>query len=78
MKSISPLHVPTKTRRLVSAWICPGRNDAVLERISEFEDMFDLPLTRVGRVEEGSGVDWIDGSGGTLWLPAGGFDHFSD
>lgn len=45
---------------------------------SEFEDAFDLPLTRVGRVEEGHDVDWIDESGGTLRLPAGGFDHFSD
>jgi thiamine-monophosphate kinase len=43
----------------------------------EFETAFDLPLTRIGRVEPGAGVAWVDDSGTSIVMPAGGFDHFS-
>jgi len=43
----------------------------------EFETTFDLPLTRIGRVEPGDGVAWVDDSGSSVSMPVGGFDHFS-
>ncbi len=43
----------------------------------EFETTFDLPLTRIGRVEPGVGVAWVDDSGASVSMPVGGFDHFS-
>jgi thiamine-monophosphate kinase len=43
----------------------------------EFETTFDIPLTRIGRVESGRGVTWVDDSGSEVVMPAGGFDHFS-
>lgn len=51
--------------------------DVLEARRHEFESEFDLPLTRVGRVEEGSGVVWVDSSGLSSLMPVGGFDHFS-
>lgn len=43
----------------------------------EFEARFDLLLTRIGRVEQGAGVAWVDDSGSGVAMPVGGFDHFS-
>ncbi len=43
----------------------------------EFEARFDLPLTRIGRVESGADVTWVDDSGSSVSMPVGGFDHFS-
>jgi thiamine-monophosphate kinase len=54
--------------------LAPG---AGVEIRREFESRFDIPLTRVGRVESGSGVDLVDPDGGDLKLPFGGFDHFA-
>jgi len=54
--------------------IAPGRLE---ERRRRFESEFELPLTRVGRVERGAGVAWVDSSGLSTLMPAGGFDHFS-
>ena len=51
MSTTNPLFRPTKTRRLVSAWMCRGRNDVVLERIREFEDTFDQIVFMCGSVE---------------------------
>jgi thiamine-monophosphate kinase len=42
----------------------------------EFERVFDLRLTCVGKVEEGNGVMW-SGSFGERALPESGFDHFA-
>jgi len=39
-----------------------------------FAARFDVPLTRVGRVEEGSGV-WLENGGSLEPLERGGFDH---
>ena len=44
----------------------------------EFGTKFDAPLTRIGRVETGHGVAWVDDSGSETSMPAGGFDHFAD
>ena len=43
----------------------------------EFQATFDVALTRIGRVEPGAGVAWVDDSGFDTMIPAGGFDHFS-
>ena len=52
----------------------PGRLESLRR---EFETTFDIPLTRIGRVEPGHGVAWVDDSGSEVLMPAGGFDHFS-
>lgn len=41
-----------------------------------FEKRFGLPLTRLGRLEEGRGVRWIGQDAGSLAGLTGGFDHF--
>ncbi len=47
------------------------------ERRGEFEERFGVPLTRVGRVTEGSGVVLDPGRAGRAGpLLRGGFDHF--
>jgi thiamine-monophosphate kinase len=51
----------------------PGQGD---ELAPEFRVEFGVPLTRVGWVEEGSGVRVLDAEGNER--PAGGFDHFSE
>lgn len=43
---------------------------------SGFAAELGLPLTRIGRVEEGEGVVWVDAEGRPARPPAGGFDHF--
>jgi thiamine-monophosphate kinase len=35
-----------------------------------------LPLTRIGRIEAGSGVEVVDDKGGTLAVPVAGYRHF--
>jgi thiamine-monophosphate kinase len=42
----------------------------------EFEARFDVPLTRVGRVVSGAGVDLVRGDGTEDPMPSGGYDHF--
>jgi thiamine-monophosphate kinase len=42
----------------------------------EFEERFDLPLTRVGRVEAGEGL-WWDAHGERIAAEEGGFQHFT-
>lgn len=49
----------------------PGQGDALAP---EFRVEFGVPLTRVGWVEEGSGVRVLDAEGHER--PGGGFDHF--
>jgi thiamine-monophosphate kinase len=53
----------------------PGRLDSIRR---EFETTFEIPLTRIGRVDEGHGVAWIDGTGAGIVDPGAGYDHFSD
>lgn len=43
----------------------------------DFELTFDLWLTRVGRVVEGTGVVLLDAAGREASLPSGGYDHFA-
>lgn len=45
-------------------------------RAEEFRETFDLALTRVGRLAEGSGVRWVDAAGEAVAPPASGWDHF--
>ena len=52
----------------------PGRLESLRQ---EFETTFDIPLTRIGRVDPGHGVAWVDDAGVEAFMPAGGFDHFS-
>lgn len=53
-----------------------GRVDRVQ---SAFEGAFEIELTRVGDVTEGSGVAWIDRAGEPVDPPApAGFDHFAE
>ena len=42
----------------------------------EFEQQFQLRLTRIGSVEPGAGVIWMDDHGQPLEGPLKGFDHF--
>jgi thiamine-monophosphate kinase len=51
----------------------PGRVDAVKP---EFERVFSLELTRVGRVVQGAGVALRDADGALRPLPAAGYQHF--
>jgi thiamine-monophosphate kinase len=53
-----------------------ARPGAVAEHVAEFVQTFGVPLTRVGRVEAGSGVWRAAPDGGRLPLPFGGFQHF--
>ena len=46
-------------------------------RVAEFARKFDVPLTRVGRVESGSGVFLESSSGDRTRVARGGFDHFA-
>jgi thiamine-monophosphate kinase len=50
----------------------PGALD---DLVDPFRRAFDLPLSRVGRVESGSGVR-VDGGPVELGKPGGGFSHF--
>ncbi|MFQ5679462.1 MAG: thiamine-phosphate kinase [Gemmatimonadota bacterium] len=52
----------------------PGSVEGARER---FEERFRIPLTRVGTVERGKGVDWVDGRGKRLPMKPHGYDHFS-
>jgi len=50
---------------------------SVGEWAREFAERFGLPLTRIGRIEDGEGVLWIPpGEEEPRLLAAGGFDHF--
>ena len=49
--------------------------DATGPRADEFQERFGIALTRVGHVEEGTGVEILDAGDGQD--SAGGFDHFS-
>jgi len=52
---------------------------ALAPRVEEFLELFDLVLTRVGRVGEGSGVEIVPPGGGSPRpLARGGFDHFRE
>jgi len=53
----------------------PGFTAAAREA---FEREFGVGLTRVGRVTEGSGVEWLDERGSVRQPPAEGFDHFAE
>jgi thiamine-monophosphate kinase len=53
----------------------PGFTAAAREA---FEREFGVGLTRVGRVTEGSGVEWLDERGSVRKPPAEGFDHFAE
>ncbi len=52
----------------------PGALEA---HAAAFAAEFDLPLTRVGVVEEGAGVSWRRSDGGVEPLDLHGFQHFS-
>ncbi|MFO8174775.1 MAG: thiamine-phosphate kinase [Gemmatimonadota bacterium] len=52
----------------------PGEAEGVA---SEFRETFGVPITRIGRVEEGSGTHLQDPLGGVKAL-RGGFDHFTE
>lgn len=52
----------------------PGRLESLRR---EFETNFEIPLTRIGRVEPGHGVAWVGDSGSEALMPPGGFDHFT-
>jgi spore germination protein YaaH len=56
MSKTNPLFRPTKNRRLVSAWVCPGQNQAVLDRVREFRDAFDQIILMSGAVDPGGGL----------------------
>jgi thiamine-monophosphate kinase len=45
-------------------------------RASEFQECFGIGLTRVGHVEEGTGVEVVDEAAGQGYVSRG-FDHFS-
>ncbi len=53
--------------------VAPGKGNEIRR---EFETRFDLPLTRVGRVEDGEGVSLIRADGVETKMPFGGYDHF--
>ncbi len=52
---------------------------ATQARVEEFEEVFDLSLTRIGRVEPGEGV-WIQSDEGSppRLMDRGGHDHFRE
>jgi thiamine-monophosphate kinase len=59
--------------------VCAMAPAGVLGPLAEtFLDTFEIPLTRVGRVVEGSGLS-LQGPDGTVRpLRAGGFSHFEE
>ncbi|MFO7587294.1 MAG: thiamine-phosphate kinase [Gemmatimonadota bacterium] len=52
----------------------PGAIEAVA---AAFASRLGIPLTRLGRVEDGEGVAWVDGKGAPVRSPFRGFDHFA-
>lgn len=56
----NPLHRPTKTRRLVSAWMVPRGAEAALTRIRQFSGLFDEIVLMCGGIEPGGriGAGW--------------------
>jgi thiamine-monophosphate kinase len=54
---------------------CAARG-AVEPHAADFEDEFGVPLTRVGTIEEGDGVWWLEAEGGRAPVDGGGFQHF--
>lgn len=52
----------------------PANPDDGLAR--EFENKFGVSLTRIGRVLEGQGVNWVGSDGIAKRVDASGFDHF--
>ena len=78
----------TATREAALAFALSGGEDYELcfcarpgtgaPHVAAFEEEFGIPLTRVGRVEEGRGVHWSAAEGGRVPLDAGGYQHFGD
>jgi len=52
----------------------PDTADAAARKLARD---FDVEFTRVGRVTEGAGVEWVGAGGEVLDPPAPGFDHFA-
>ena len=46
------------------------------EQLQDLAARLNVQLTRVGRIEPGSGVSVLDGAGGRINLSESGFDHF--
>ena len=77
---------PISPWRMRRPWRCPGGEDYELCFVSppgvtdpwaeEFQARFGTGLTRVGHVEEGTGVEVVGGADGQEHV-SGGFDHFS-
>ncbi|HET7274829.1 MAG TPA: thiamine-phosphate kinase [Longimicrobiaceae bacterium] len=49
---------------------------SVQPQADEFEEEFGIALTRVGVVEKGEGLFWLEQDGSRTVLEMGGFDHF--
>jgi thiamine-monophosphate kinase len=56
--------------------VTPGSLEG--RRAEAFRDSFHLPLTRVGRVQEGAGVTLEGADGALRGMEAGGFVHFQE
>ena len=47
-------------------------------RAAVFRERFEVALSRVGRLEAGEGVRWLDPAGDPMSPPGNGWDHFRD
>ncbi|UCC68719.1 MAG: hypothetical protein JSV79_01950 [Armatimonadota bacterium] len=63
MTDTNPIFKPPKTRRLVSAWVVPEHADHALERVKQFEDIFDQVIFMCQHAQ-------TDGSLPTRWPAA--------
>lgn len=57
--------------------LCFCAPPAARDAIAALSEQLSLPLTRVGRIRAGSGLQVLDEQGRVLPMVAGGFDHFS-
>jgi len=83
---LSPVVQRYREHALLQRWVLTGGDDYELcftaaasahAEIVELAARLGLPLTRVGRVEPGSGLLAVDAAGQALALERPGFDHFS-
>jgi len=60
MSNVNQIFRPSKTRRLVSAWIVNGSQQHALQRVKEFDDIFDQVIFMCGATTPDGGLpaDW--------------------
>lgn len=56
--------------------LCFTVSEGDVEQVVDLGARFDIPITRIGTIEAGSGLHCVDEAGATVELPASGYRHF--